>query len=79
MKKDDSNLGKYTKYYRDVAPYMGLGLQLTITILVMLYIGWHIDKYFETPPIFLVSFTFLGGILGFYNLIKTLLSKNKKK
>ena len=79
MKNENDNLNKYTKYYRDIAPYMGLGLQLSVTILIMIYIGWHLDKYFETQPVLLIVFAFLGGFTGFYHLIKSLLSKDKKK
>jgi F0F1-type ATP synthase assembly protein I len=43
---------------------------LVAAILVFLGIGWLIDRYFQTAPIFLVVGIILGTIIGFYQFYK---------
>jgi F0F1-type ATP synthase assembly protein I len=67
---------------REAGPYLGLGLQLAVTIVVMVFIGSWLDSEFKFHYIFTLIFGFLGIGIGIYNLIKTvndLESKNKKK
>lgn len=52
--------------------YSTIGLQLAITILVFIYIGFKLDQHYETNPWFVVAGTALGMIAGFYNLIRGL-------
>jgi F0F1-type ATP synthase assembly protein I len=62
--------------------YSGLGVQLSGTILVFLFIGIWLDKYFQTKFIFTLIFTFLGffgGFYSFYLTIKNLTEEEKKK
>jgi F0F1-type ATP synthase assembly protein I len=40
------------------------------SILVFLGIGWLIDNYFHTSPLFLVVGIILGTIIGFYQFYK---------
>jgi F0F1-type ATP synthase assembly protein I len=62
--------------------YSGLGVQLSGTILIFLFIGIWLDKYFETKFIFTLAFTFIGffgGFYSFYLTIKNLTEEEKKK
>ncbi|MFA5405688.1 MAG: AtpZ/AtpI family protein [Ignavibacteria bacterium] len=61
--------------------YSGLGVQLSGTILVFLFIGIWLDKYFETKFIFTLIFTFIGFFGGFYSFYLTIknLSEEEKK
>jgi F0F1-type ATP synthase assembly protein I len=43
---------------------------LVAAILVFLGIGWLIDRYFQTAPIFLVAGVILGTIIGFYQFYR---------
>ncbi len=52
--------------------YSTIGLQLAITILLFLYAGYKLDNYYDTSPLNIIIFAFLGLGLGFYNLIKSL-------
>jgi F0F1-type ATP synthase assembly protein I len=68
--------------FRDVGPYLGLGLQLAVTIVVMVFIGDWLDSKFNQKYIFTLICGFLGIGIGMYNLIKTvneLEKKNKRK
>jgi len=62
--------------------YSGLGIQLSATILIFLFIGIWLDKHFETKFIFTLILTFVGffgGFYSFYLTIKNLTEAEKKK
>lgn len=67
------------KGIREAGIYLGLGSQLAFTVLLMLFIGYKIDEYFNSFPLFLVIFAFLGSFGGIYNFIKSVLNINRKK
>jgi ATP synthase protein I len=61
--------------------YSGLGVQLAATILIFLFIGIWLDKYFATKFIFTLILTFVGffgGFYSFYLTIKNLTESDKK-
>lgn len=79
--KIDKDTG-FANTLRDVGPYLGLGLQLAVTIVVMVFIGDWLDSKLGLHYIFTLVFGFLGIGAGLYNLIKTvndLERKNKDK
>ncbi len=65
--------------YKDAAPYMGLGVQLAATIVLMLFLGNWLDKKLNLYPILTIAFSFFGGFAGLYNFIKTVLDLNERK
>lgn len=72
----------FSNSLRDAGPYLGLGLQLAVTIVAMVYLGDWLDSKLGYHYIFTLIFGFLGIGAGMYNLIKTvndLEKKNKKK
>lgn len=46
------------------------GVELVGAVIGGALVGYGIDYYFETSPIFFLSFTVLGIITGFYNIYK---------
>lgn len=75
----DYDSDKRFKVYRELGPYLGLGFQLAATIILMLFLGRWLDKEFNIEPVLTITFSFLGGFAGIYNVIKTVLRLNKKK
>lgn len=77
MQKPDENSG-FAKSVREVGPYLGLGLQLAVTIVAMVLLGSWLDKKFDSGYVF----TLIGGIVGIsagiYNLIKTVNDLEKR-
>jgi F0F1-type ATP synthase assembly protein I len=55
-----------------------IGLQLAITILIFVYAGYWLDSRYGKSPLFLALGALLGMIIGFYNLIKTVESENRR-
>lgn len=68
--KPEDNSG-FAKSFRDVGPYLGLGLQLAITIIAAVLLGSWLDDKFYQKYTFTLIFAFLGIGVGLYNLIKT--------
>ena len=77
MKDDKPEDEGLSKVYREIAPYIGLGLQLAITVGVMVFIGIWLDKQFAASPVFTLIFAFLGVFVGMYSFIKTVLKSGK--
>jgi F0F1-type ATP synthase assembly protein I len=77
MQKPDENSG-FAKSVREVGPYLGLGLQLAVTIVAMVLLGSWLDKKFDSGYVF----TLIGGIVGIsagiYNLVKTVNDLEKR-
>lgn len=76
--KDSSSFQKIAQSYREIGPYLGLGLQLAATMVFFFFIGKWGDDYLGTQPILTISGAFLGAFAGIYNFIKTVLNLNKK-
>ncbi len=70
---------KFTKLYKDVGPYMGLGTQLAVTMVLMFFVGKWLDGELNTFPWLTITFSFLGGFAGIYNFIKEVLKINEEK
>ena len=49
----------------------GAGLVLFSAVLVMLFLGWLGDRFFETAPWLMVAGIFVGAVLGFYLFFRT--------
>jgi len=64
--------------FRDVGPYLGLGLQLAVTVTVMVFVGIWLDEKFNSKPILVIVFSVFGIFAGIYNFIKTVLKSPKK-
>jgi ATP synthase protein I len=78
MKLDPDQLKKGSnKFYKEIGPYIGLGLQLAITVTVMVFLGLWLDGVFETKPVLTVVFSFLGVFAGLYTFIKSAIKAGK--
>ncbi len=62
---------------RDISPYLGLGLQLAVSILVFLFLGRWVDGKLDTYPLFLIIGAFIGAAGGMYSFIRAVL-KNEE-
>lgn len=75
--KPESDSG-IAKSFRDAGPYLGLGLQLAVTIVVMLLIGDWLDKKFGHKYLFTLIFAFVGISAGLYNMLRTIAGLEKR-
>jgi F0F1-type ATP synthase assembly protein I len=70
--------------WRELAPFMNIGLELAATVGAFGLIGWFIDKYAETAPRWFVALLVVGVIVGMTKMLQTVLkasgkAANKKK
>ncbi len=75
MEDKDERLAKI----RNVGPYIGLGTQLAITVLLMFFIGYWLDGKFNTLPLFVLVFSLFGSFAALYNFIRSVLQLNERK
>lgn len=76
---DDKWLASLAKAYQELSVYLGLGVQLAVTMVIMFFAGKYLDEYIDTSPIFTIVFSIFGGFAGTYNFIKAANDLNKKK
>lgn len=65
--------------YKEIGPYLGLGVQLAATIIIMVYIGQWLDGKYNTGSLYTLICAVFGIFAGLYNLIKMVLSLEKRK
>ena len=49
-----------------------VGIELLAALVVGLAIGWGLDRWLHTLPLFLVIFVLLGGVAGIFNVWRLL-------
>ncbi len=73
MPKHEDNIAESLKA---VAPYMGLGIQLAVTIVGMVVLGQWLDERYETGYWLWICAT--GGVvIGIYSFINTVMNLEK--
>ena len=77
MKIKPDKLKNVNKIYREVGPYLGLGMQLAITVTVMVFLGVWLDEKFDLSPLLTIVFAMLGVFAGMYNFIKSVMNSGK--
>ena len=77
IKPDPDKLKNVNKIYREVGPYLSLGMQLAITVTVMVFLGIWLDEKFDLSPILTIVFAMLGVSAGMYNFIKSVTNSDK--
>ena len=80
MTQDNTNKDNNSEsanFIKDYAPYLGLGLQLAITVAVMVFLGLWLDDKFDASPLWTIVCSSLGVFAALYNFIKTVLKSGK--
>ena len=55
--------------------YYRVGTELLAGLIIGAGIGWTLDRWVNTTPLFLIIFFILGGVAGIYNLWRVLNGK----
>jgi ATP synthase protein I len=79
MKLDPNKIKGANNFYKEIGPYLGLGLQLAVTVSIMVFIGVWLDGKFNTDPVLTIIFAFLGVFAGLYTFIKSVLKAGNDK
>ncbi len=75
----ETNESSLNKSFKDAGPYLGLGVQLAATIVILILAGSWLDGKFNCSPWFTAILGLFGGFAGTYNLIKTVIEIGKKQ
>ena len=73
QKTDDS-----AKSFRKAAPYLSSVYTFMASIGIFGYLGYWVDKKFETKPWLLLVGLFFGLGIGFYQFYKVLIQEEKR-
>jgi F0F1-type ATP synthase assembly protein I len=73
---NDSSNG-VNKVYKELAPYLGMGMQLAATVVIMVFLGMWLDEKFNSGPYLTIAFSVLGVFTGLYHFIKSVLKSDK--
>ena len=63
--------GDWTRALREAAPYLGIGTNLAVTVLVFLGAGYWVDGRLGTRPVFFLAGAVLGLVAAFWQFYKT--------
>lgn len=77
MKLEPDKIKGASNFYKEIGPYLGLGLQLAVTVTIMVFIGIWLDSLFLSKPVMTIIFAFLGVFAGMYTFIKSVLKAGK--
>ena len=58
--------------------YYRVGTELLAGLIIGAGMGWTIDQWLNTTPLFLIMMFILGGVAGIYNLWRVLTGKGLK-
>jgi ATP synthase protein I len=64
-------------FYRELGRYSALGLELAISVLVGVAIGYYLDKWLGTAPWLLILWTGIGFAAGVRSLYRAALRSGK--
>lgn len=64
--------------YRNVSPYLTLGIQLAAAVVFFLLIGWWLDTRMETSPTFTLVGLFLGFVGGMIKFFRSAAQMSEK-
>lgn len=56
------------KYIKLLALVSTMGISMVLAIVIAIAIGYYLDKWFQTSPLFFLIFMILGIIAGFRNI-----------
>jgi ATP synthase protein I len=56
------------KYIKLLALASTMGISVVLAIVIAIAIGYYLDKWFQTSPVFFLIFMVLGIVAGFRNI-----------
>ncbi len=62
-----------------IGPYMDLGLQLAIAVILGCALGYWIDSKLHSSPLFLLIGVLMGGAAGFISIYRAVYPVRKSK
>ncbi len=60
---------------REMAPFMNLGMQMALPVVLFTLLGWWIDSKNNSSPLFILLFAAIGVFAAFYYFFKAIKKK----
>ncbi|MBI1803627.1 MAG: AtpZ/AtpI family protein [Ignavibacteriae bacterium] len=76
---NNSALSSYGKAIRTAGPLFTAGIQMAVAIGLMGFVGYALDRHWQTTPWLMVAGIFFGAAAGMYQFIKTATAIDTKK
>ena len=67
------------KILQEVGPYLNLGWQLAITVVLCFALGHWLDDEFSIFPVLTIILSLFGVTAGLVNFIRTVLKESKRQ
>jgi F0F1-type ATP synthase assembly protein I len=77
--KPDWGLKTARKKVQAFGTYAGLGIQLGGSVLVFFFLGYYLDGYLGTLPLFTILGTFIGAGAAIYSIYKKVFPDDQDK
>lgn len=71
--------GDFAKVLREAAPYLGLGTALATTVGLLIALGFWLDGWMGTRPVFALVFGLLGVVLALVQFVRMASTLNQRK
>ncbi len=80
MEPEHQSKGRaWVQSYAQSSQYVGAGIQMAVSIFLCLLGGNWLDQQWGISPLLLILGVFVGGGVGFYNLLKILTGADRRK
>ena len=66
-------------FWQSVGPYLSLGWQMAITILLGLFLGEYLDGRFKSKPIWTAACALIFSGIALYNFIRSAIKNGNEK
>ncbi|HEY4613613.1 MAG TPA: AtpZ/AtpI family protein [Bacteroidota bacterium] len=66
-------------FYQEFGPFLTLGIQLAVAVVVFYFIGAWVDERYNTSPTFTLVGVMLGTVGGLVKFFKSVSDLNKKE
>ena len=80
IKKIKSEIEEEKLNDKNVSPFgyaMKMGTEFVAAVFVASFVGFYIDKWLETTPIFIILFFIIGSVAGIFNVVRSSKMINK--
>lgn len=75
----ERNEGSKRPPINDMAPFLGHGLAWALSTALFLFLGWLLDGWIGTLPLFTILGAFVGAGAGFYSLYHQLVVRPRER
>ncbi len=69
--KDDRTAGSGRRWVRDIAPFLTMGIQLAVSVVLFFFLGRWLDGLWGTAPWLMLAGLLLGAVGGFVQFFRS--------